>query len=115
MGLIRLANETGKNLPVGTDGDFVIVREEISKRTRNRLILQVPQRDDIEETGLTIGEGLDFQPALFAELVIGWSAELDCNMDNYLALAPEAADAIDEVLAEYFSEMMPTKEEQGKQ
>lgn len=115
MSLIRLANTTGKNLPVGDEGDFIIVREEIDKRTRNALISKMPLRADIEETGLTATEGLTFQTDLFEALVIGWSAELDCSVENYLSLPPDATDAIDEALATYFADMMPSKEEQGKQ
>lgn len=115
MGLLRLANTAGKNLPLGDEGDFITVREEISKKERNALISKMPLRDDLEETGLTATEGVNFQTDLFEALVIGWSAEFDCTVDNYLALPPDAADALDEVLAKYFADMMPTKEEAGKQ
>lgn len=115
MSLIRLANTAGTNLPIGDEGDYITVREEIDKRTRNALMKMMPMRDNLEETGLTIDEGLDFQTNLFEALVIGWSSDLACTTDNYLGLPPEATDAIDVVLADYFSKMMPSAEEQGKQ
>lgn len=115
MSLIRLAKTEGKNLPFGDEGDFIIVREELSKRDRNALMKKMPLRDDIEETGLTVSEGLDFQTDLFESLVIGWSSALDCTTENYLALPPDATDLIDEVLAQYFADMMPSKEESGKE
>ena len=113
--LIRLARTEGINLPVGDDGDFVIVREELTKKERNALIKKMPDRANIGETGMTVAEGVEFQNDLFEALVLGWSADMEASVENYLALPPAATDAIDEVLAKHFADMVPSKEEQGKE
>lgn len=114
MPLLRLASVETEKLPISPDGDWIEVRTEISKKERNSLIKKMPMRPDIEETGMTPSEGVEFQTELFAALALSWSAEFDCNRDNYLGLPPEAADAVDQALASHFAKMIPTKDEAGK-
>ena len=115
MSLLRRAATDAIRIPLVEDGsEWIEVREEISKKERNALIKKMPARPDIEKTGMTPSEGVEFQTDLFEALAVRWSAEMPCNRDEYLGLPPEAADAVDTVLAKHFEAMIPSKEEQGK-
>lgn len=113
MGVLRKASQATKRIELG-DGDWVEVKEEIAKRDRNRLFSKMPNRPDVEETGFTITEGMQFQSDLFETLVVAWSLDDPCTVENYLDLDPKGTDIIDEKLAEHFQTMLPTKAEAGK-
>lgn len=112
---LRLAKESTTRIDLGDDA-WVEVREDISKRSMNRLMVRMPRRsqDEVKETGLTLDEGLEFQIGLFESLVTAWSLDIVPNAEGYLSLDSEDATALDEKLAAHFEALMPTKDEQGK-
>jgi hypothetical protein len=97
------------------EGDWLEVRTDISKRERNKLATYLPDRmvgdSSEEERRLTTGEAVELQTGLFAALVVGWSAELPCTVEEYLSLEPEDTDRIDTALAEHWKSLQPTKAE----
>lgn len=113
---LRLADESTKKLDLG-DGDWVKVREDISKRSMNHLIARMPKRDkkDVEENGLTISEGLEFQIGVFEALVTDWSLPVPATAEAYLNIKREDVEVLDELLVKHFEALVPSKEEQGKQ
>ena len=113
---LRVANESTKRINLA-DGDWVDVREDISKRTMNRLLAFMPKRkqEELKETGLTIDEGLEFQVGLFSALVTAWSLDIPATSESYLSLdTGDGTVELDTKLAEHFEAIMPSKEEQGK-
>jgi hypothetical protein len=115
MALLRLANsDADRRFLDEAKTEFIDVRSEISKRERNALIKMMPDRPDIEESGITVSEGVEFQSNLFELLVLGWSLDVPATVENYLSLAPDAADLIDGILATVFGAMVPSSDEQGK-
>jgi hypothetical protein len=115
MALLRRAATDGIKLYLTEDqSEWIEVRQEISKKERNALIKKMPARPDIQKTGMTPSEGVEFQTDLFEVLGLSWSADMPFTREEYLALPPEAADAVDQALANHFEAMIPSKEEQGK-
>lgn len=113
---LRLADESTKKIDLG-DGDWVKVREDISKRSMNRLIARMPKRtkEEVEKDGLSISEGLEFQVGVFEALVTEWSLPVPPTAEAYLNIKREDVETLDELLVKHFEALMPSKEEQGKQ
>jgi hypothetical protein len=108
----RFASADTKRLEL--DGDWLEVRSDLSKKDFNNLIKRMPQ-DMNAETGFTPGQATELGVALFATLVVAWSAEdAEPTVDNYLLLNKDDADRIDAALGEHFSSLTPSKEEQTK-
>ena len=117
MGNLRKASENDITIPLDRtdpESDTITVHEELDKRQRNALMSLMPTRPDVQETGLTLAEGTEFQTALFRALVVGWSADMPCTVDEYLGLDTTSANLIDMALALHFQTMIPTKVESGK-
>lgn len=118
MGL-RFASEAVKRIDLG-EGDFIAVREEVSKGAFKRIMQLMPQKeintDEAEDAKLTLtqGEAVEYQTALFAALVVGWSLDRPPTIENYEALENESASEIDRVLGEHFNGINAKKEELGK-
>lgn len=119
MGKLRFASEGGVRLDIG-DGDWIEVREEISKGTFRRVMQTMPQKELDTSAGakqalrLTQGEAVEYQCALFEALVTGWSLDAPATVENYLRLDTDSAASVDEALANHFSNMSPDKDELGK-
>lgn len=117
--LLRFAAEGAVRLDLG-EGDWVEVREEISKGTFRRIMQTMPQKELDPKAGekvslkLTQGEAVDYQCTLFEALVTGWSMDVPATVENYLKLDTDSAGAIDGALAQHFTGMTPEKEELGK-
>jgi len=117
MGKLRKASTANINIVLDKEdpeSDTILVREELDKRKRNALMSLMPNRPDIATTGLTVAEGTEFQNELFKALVVGWSADLPCTVDEYLGLDSASTNLIDIALAEHFQTMIPTPVEAGK-
>lgn len=112
---LRLASESTQTIDLG-DEAWVKVREDISKRSMNRLLAHMPTRpqEELKESGLTIEEGLEFQIGLFEALVVEWSLEVPPTAEAYLSITREDVEVLDEKLTKHFEALMPSKEEQGK-
>lgn len=111
---LKKASGATTRLDIG-DGDWLEVRTDIAKRERNKVAAYLPDRmiGDVpeEERRLSTGEAVNLQTGLFSALVVAWSADLPCTVDEYLSLEPEDADRIDSALAEHWRAIQPTKEE----
>lgn len=111
---LRKAIGSTTRLDIG-EGDWLEVRQDIDKRTRNKLASHLPSRiiGEVaeEERRLTTGEAVELQTGLFAALVVAWSADVPATIDEYLSLEPEDADRIDAALAEHWKSLQPTKQE----
>lgn len=118
MGL-KFASARGIRLDLG-EGAWVEVVEEISKGTFRRIMQSMPQKElrpgdgERQSLVLTQGEAVEYQCALFESLVVGWSADVPANIENYLKLDNESANAIDKALADHFAQMTPDQDEVGK-
>ena len=109
MGLFRKANTETTQLPVGDEGDFLVVRTDISKREFNALAGQMPKQS---EEGLSIADAAGFSSVLFETLVVGWSLDdTQPSAEDYLSLSAAASNAIDAALAEHFASLLPDSAE----
>lgn len=88
------------------------VRQDISKRTFNKLIATIPQVT--EDKGLTAAQATDFSASLFSAFVVGWNLDRDATVDSYLELKRQHADEIDEAISTHFSAMSVTEKESRK-
>lgn len=111
MALLRKAETTTTRIPLGED-EWIEVRDEIAKRDFNRFIKYLPGREVNEESKLTPAEATELQIGMFEALVVAWSADLPCDVEGYLALGTEGANAVDAALAEHFKTLNPSKEEE---
>ena len=112
MSLLRKASTETTTIPLGDEGDFIVVRAEIAKRDFNRFISYLPGRSVSEEDKLTPREATELQTGMFEALVTGWSLDVPATVEEYLALETEGAAAIDAALAEHFSTLTPSKQEE---
>lgn len=113
MSILRLASQGTKRLDLG-DGDFLEVREDLTKKVFNSLMSFMPDREVNEEKGISPQEGAVFARGLFETLVVGWSLPDDPTVENYDALSSEAANVVDAALVEHFASLAPNKEEMSK-
>ena len=111
MGILRLASEATTKIDLG-DGDFIVVKSDISKRTFNAIIAAMP---DVPEGGnITISQSLDFAARLFEVFVVDWSLDAPCTKESYLDLSREAADAVDTAVARHFEGLTPNRDDATK-
>ena len=106
---MRLVKPTNKTIDLG-DGEYIVVVADISKRTFNDLVAQMPQDIDAE-AGMTPKQGTEFQKAVFGAFVKDWSVQdeegnaLPADAETYLELPNEFATKIDNALLEHFNEV----------
>lgn len=112
MALLRQAATTTTRIPLGDEGDWIDVRDEIAKADFNRFIKYLPGREIDEKSKLSPAEATELQKGMFEALVVAWSSDLPCGVDGYLTLGTEGANAVDAALAEHFKKLTPTKEEE---
>jgi len=112
MGILRLASTASKRIDLG-DGDYLDVREDISKRDFNKVLAVMPANFDAEK-GLNPKQADEFTSALFDMLVTGWSLDVDASVENYQALDRNAGLEVDKVLVAQFNDLTPDKEESSK-
>jgi hypothetical protein len=107
MGLRRAASGTTKVELSGEGGDFLTVRQGISKKDFNALLKALPDDYDTSK-GFTPGQAGDFTAGLFAALVVGWSSDAPATAEEYLALEVEDASRVDEALLNFFNTLSPS-------
>lgn len=118
MGVLKFASKGSKTLDLG-EGDFLEVREGVSKKQFRSLLDKLPEEWDSDK-GFTPGQADDFSTALFDMLVIDWSlvdeegAKVPASVDNYVNLERGAAATVDVKLVEHFNELTPSTEERSK-
>lgn len=109
---LRKASVESKRIDLATEGDWIEVRTDIAKRDFNRFIKYLPGRDVGEDGRLTPAEAVELQAGMFEALVVAWSLPDPATVEEYLALSNEGASELDEVLAEHFKSLQPTKQEE---
>jgi hypothetical protein len=114
MGILQRASGAVKSIDLG-EGDYLKVKQDISKRDFNFLLQAMPNREITKDNGLTIQEGAQFAESLFDLLVEGWSlSEGKPSVTDYLELTPQASSKVDEVLINHFNDITPKVDEQSK-
>lgn len=111
MGILRRASSETKQIALDDD-DYIVVRADLAQNDFEKLVGDMPFDVD-QEKGLTPAQGLQTQHALFSTLMVGWSLEYPCNLEEYGLLETRAAIAINEKLAEHFN-VLQLNETQGK-
>lgn len=112
MGVLKLASAETKQLDLG-EGDFLEVRNGVSKRQFRQLLDKLPDSWDSDK-GFTPGQADDFSTALFEMMVKGWSLPEEPTVETYLDLDRTASAAVDAALIEHFNGLTPSQEERSK-
>lgn len=107
------ASDDTKVLPIEENGIELKVVTDVSKRTFNTLVKQMPQDIDAEK-GFTPGQATEFTSALFVALVRGWNLDRPATLESYLDMKREVAETIDEALGNYFTSLTPDVKESSK-
>lgn len=112
---MRLVKPTNKTIDIG-DGDFIVVKGDISKRTFMNLVAAMPQ--DLEPgEGMTPKQGTEFQKAVFTAFIVDWSVEdedgnhVAPETETYLDLPNEFATKVDNALLEHFNALTVSPED----
>jgi hypothetical protein len=114
---MRLVKSSNKRIDL-SNGEYIEVVADISKRTFNDLVRAMPQ--DVSDQGMTPTQGTQFQSAVFEAFVKGWSVEdengtpLEADVDTYLSLPNEFASEIDEALMDHFTSLTVKPEDSKK-
>lgn len=117
MGFLKLADKTAVKRYTHEEGDWVEVREYLTKAEMNYVLTQTPDSMiGIDETASTaiLRDSPGMAQTLFGVLVTGWSLEVEPTVENYLALDPMPANWIDGVLYGHLNSMAMKKDESGK-
>lgn len=110
MSILRKASTETKTISLD-ETDYIVVRADISKREFNALVASMPASAKSGEE-LTMTDATSFQKTLFEYLVVGWSlSDGQPSVADYDELAAEAANAIDAVLSEHFTALLPSAPE----
>lgn len=110
MGILRAASTEVKTIMLD-DTDYIEVKSDLSKREFNELAANMPTNIGEDGKGLSLGDATKFQGYLFTALVVGWSLDEKPTTEAYEGLSAEAAQTIDEKLAEHFESLLPTSAE----
>lgn len=113
MGL-RLVTRSAKRVEL-SDGDWVELKEDISRRDFNRILSTLPTtQDGVDEENITFGVADDFAQGLFEVFVVAWSLDVAPTLDHYNMLTRDSASEIDSAITEHFNSLTPTQEESTK-
>jgi hypothetical protein len=122
MGFFKLTDREAVKRYPHKDGDWIDVREHLSKAEMNYLFRNTPDElleAQFDTTRASQVAVLKQSPVLaemlFKMLVVAWSIEdTEPTVENYLALDPDPANWIDGVLFGHVNSMQLSKDEQGK-
>lgn len=111
MGILRAASGATKRIMLD-ETDYIEVREDISKREFNLIAANMPSTPKDAES-ISLPEATKFQKFLFVTLVTGWSlSEGTPTEEQYEGLSAEAANAVDEKVAQHFEGLVPSSAEE---
>ena len=102
------------------DEDWIEVRSNLSKKDMDGILRSLPKsltsgaRNADGTTTFDIGDASDMAYSLFKTVMVGWSLEIPCTFENYLALDSEPAQWIDGKLYEHFASLQTSQVEKGK-
>jgi hypothetical protein len=118
--LLRLASTETKRIQLD-DEDWVEVKADIDKRTFAKLVSILPgEIGNDEASNMTVAQAMEFQKNLFEVFVTDWSLvdakgkAVPAEVENYLSLSREAAEAVDTAISEHFNALTPSQDEQSK-
>jgi hypothetical protein len=117
---LRLVPKTTVRLDIGDDGDYIDVREDISRRQFNALLGKLPAEGLGDEGTISFSVASTFSEGLFDAFVEGWSVEdakgkpVAATVDNYNELSRESSQLIDTAISEHFNSLTPDSQEQDK-
>lgn len=117
MGFLKLADQTAVKRYTHEEGDWVELREQLTKKEMNFLLRVTPDsmiEPDKDSNIAVLKDAPGMAEHLFATCVVGWSLDIEPTVENYLALEPQAGSWLDGVLYGHINTMNLTKEEQGK-
>jgi hypothetical protein len=115
---LRLVSSNTKRIEIGEE-DFIVVREDISRRAFTKLLMKLPQGTEAAE-GIDFATATSFAEGLFDAFVVEWSVEdekgknVKPTLDNYNLLSREAATAIDTAVTGHFNSLTPDAQEEDK-
>jgi len=117
----RLADTTStKRLTHENGEDWIDVRANLSKKDMDGILRSLPKsltsgaKNPDGSTTFDIGDASDMAYSLYKAVVVGWSLDVPCTFDNYLALDNEPAQWVDAQLYEHFSSLQTSQAEKGK-
>lgn len=114
MGL-RLVTRSTRRIDLSEEGDWIEVKEDISRRDFNRILSTLPQGSDgVDEDSITFGVADEFAQGLFEVFVTAWSLDVPPTLDNYNLLTRDSATEIDSAITDHFNSLTPTQEESTK-
>lgn len=117
MGFLKLADQTAVRRYTHEEGDWVELREQLTKKEMNFLLRVTPDsmiEPDKDSNIAVLKDAPGMAEHLFATCVVKWSLDIEPTVENYLALEPQAGSWLDGVLYGHINTMNLTKEEQGK-
>ena len=112
MGL-RLVSKATTRLDIGDDGDYIMVRDDISRREFNQLLKTLPT-GGVTDDNISFEVASEFSQGLFDVFVEGWSLDVPATVDNYNELTRDSATMIDTAISEHFNRLTPDSQEQTK-
>lgn len=121
MGLLRLVDTNATTRINSDDGDWIEVRANLSKREVDTILASMPEslvrsatRPDGSEYTFDFGDSSAMARSLFGALMVGWSLDAPCTVENYLSLSSDAGSWIDAQLFTHFNSLQMNKSESGK-
>jgi len=112
MGKLRLANVEESRRYYTEDGeDWLDLRAEITKREASALLKFAPRKED------DLDGGLRFIEKAFADLIMGWSLDVEATAENYNLLDAAGAQWVDRTIGQHLRVVLGTEAEaaEGKQ
>lgn len=117
MGFLKLADRTATKRYTHDDGDWIELREHLTKAEMNYLLRNTPdsmiEADETQKIAV-LKAAPEMAETLFTVMIAAWSLEVEPTVENYRSLEPDAGNWIDGVLFGHLNTMNLTKEEQGK-
>lgn len=116
---LRLVSK--KTTRIDLDGDWIEVKEGLSRRDFNRLIGTLPvTRDGLDTDAIDLDTATGFSEALFDVFVEDWSLQdedgnpVPATLENYQMLERQSSSEIDTVLSDHFNALTVSDEDAQK-
>jgi imidazole glycerol phosphate synthase subunit HisF len=116
---LRPVDKTLTKLYEHDSGDWIELRQNLSKREVNAILRVMPTDvadNTKEKSGAEMVDVLtSVAETLFTNLVVGWSVDDSPKVETYLSLPSDAANWVDKILFEHFNGQSLSGDEAGKQ
>ena len=118
---LRLVSANTTRLDIGDDGDWIEVKEDLSRRDFNRIISTLPvNREGLNTDEIDLDTATSFAEALFDVFVEDWSVtdgdsnKVKANVANYQLLDRASSQLIDSQLSDYFNGVIAVSDEDAQ-